>query len=116
MSKRVITFALAALLAVPLIAGPGEQAPPPELILKEVLQLTDTQIGAIQQDVADVHITNRPGDLDHRAAAGACPTQRGGCTKVRRGVARTNARAAALQGDVVAGRVRRWLPHTSQLS
>jgi Spy/CpxP family protein refolding chaperone len=49
MSKGVITFALAALLAVPLIAGPGEQAPPPELILKEVLQLTDPQIGAIQQ-------------------------------------------------------------------
>ena len=49
MSKGVITFALAALLAVPLIAGPGEEAPPPELILKEVLQLTDAQIGAIQQ-------------------------------------------------------------------
>ena len=45
MSKGVITFALAALLAVPLIAGPGEQAPPPELILKEVLQLSDAQIG-----------------------------------------------------------------------
>jgi Spy/CpxP family protein refolding chaperone len=49
MSKGVITFALAVLLAVPLIAGPGDQSPPPELILKEVLQLTDPQIGAIQQ-------------------------------------------------------------------
>jgi Spy/CpxP family protein refolding chaperone len=49
MSKGVITFALAALLVVPLIAGPGDPGPPPELILKEVLQLTDAQVGNIQQ-------------------------------------------------------------------
>src|SRR5712691_90985 len=49
MSKGVITFALAALLAVPLIAGPGDPGPPPELILKDVLQLTDAQVGNIQQ-------------------------------------------------------------------